>query len=88
MEFFFFFFPITWLVLSGAAAAYASNKGRSGIGIFFLSLFLSPLVGFFGRCRDGTCQQKVAPARIGWRILCAPGRRTRNDTVARMAVTP
>ena len=43
MEFFIF---ITWLVLSGAAAAYASNKGRSGVGIFFLSLFLSPLVGF------------------------------------------
>jgi RNA polymerase subunit RPABC4/transcription elongation factor Spt4 len=40
------FIFVTWLVLSIAAAVYASNKGRSGAGIFFLSLFLSPLVGF------------------------------------------
>jgi hypothetical protein len=44
MEFFIFF--ITWFALSGAPAAYASNKGRNGAGIFFLSLFMSPLVGF------------------------------------------
>jgi hypothetical protein len=43
MELFIF---VTWLVLSVAAAVYASNKGRSGAGIFFHSLFLSPLVGF------------------------------------------
>jgi len=43
MEFFIF---IGWLVLCGAAASIASSKGRSGIGIFFLSCFLSPLVGF------------------------------------------
>jgi len=43
MELFIF---VGWLVLCGASAVYASNKGRSGLGIFFLSLFLSPLVGF------------------------------------------
>jgi hypothetical protein len=41
-----FLIIVMWLVLAGAAAAYASNKGRSGAGIFFLSLLLSPLVGF------------------------------------------
>ena len=40
------FVVIAWLVLCGASAVYASNKGRSGVGIFFLSLLLSPLVGF------------------------------------------
>ena len=37
---------IPWLVLCGAAAVYASRKGRSGVGIFFVSLLLSPVVGF------------------------------------------
>src|SRR5450755_1306646 len=36
---------IVWLGLCGAAAYIAGNKGRSGLGIFFLSFFLSPLVG-------------------------------------------
>jgi len=34
-----------WLALCGVAAYVAGNKGRSGFGIFFLSFFLSPLVG-------------------------------------------
>lgn len=33
------------LPLCGVAAYIASKKGRSGIGLFFLSLLLSPLVG-------------------------------------------
>jgi len=61
MEWLFVF--VTWLVLSGAAAAYASNKGRSGVGIFFLSLFLSPLVGFVVAVAMGPDQQKLAAAR-------------------------
>lgn len=36
---------VTWLALCGVAAWIASNKGRNGAGAFFLSLFLSPLVG-------------------------------------------
>ncbi len=36
---------IAWLALCGAAAYIAANKGRSGVGVFFLSFFLSPLVG-------------------------------------------
>lgn len=34
-----------WVVLSIVAGAIASGKGRNGIGVFFLSLLLSPLVG-------------------------------------------
>lgn len=35
-----------WIVLAIAVGAYASSKGRSGVGFFFLSLLLSPLIGF------------------------------------------
>ncbi|MFZ0738437.1 MAG: hypothetical protein WAM96_15185 [Candidatus Acidiferrales bacterium] len=51
-----------WLVFSIAAAVYADKKGRSGVGIFFLSLFLSPLVGFLAAlCMNGN-EVKVAKA--------------------------
>lgn len=36
---------IGWLVFSLVAAWIASSKGRSGFGIFVLSVLLSPLVG-------------------------------------------
>ena len=34
-----------WIALCIVAGVGASNKGRSGVGYFFLSFFLSPLVG-------------------------------------------
>jgi hypothetical protein len=34
-----------WIVLAVAVGAWASNKGRSGVGFFFLALLLSPLLG-------------------------------------------
>ncbi len=34
------------VVLAVLVGVYASSKGRSGPGFFFLSLLLSPLVGF------------------------------------------
>ncbi len=37
---------VVWLVASSVVAWAASQKGRSGIGFFFLSLLLSPLIGF------------------------------------------
>ena len=37
---------LTWIVLSILVGVYASSKGRSGIGFFFLSIILSPLIGF------------------------------------------
>ena len=36
---------LLWLPLCFVAAWVASQKGRSGVGIFFLSLFLSPVIG-------------------------------------------
>ena len=36
---------IIWIVLCFVAAVIASNKGRSGVGFFILSLLLSPLIG-------------------------------------------
>jgi hypothetical protein len=36
---------IFWIFFSGIAAVIASSKGRSGIGFFMLSFFLSPLIG-------------------------------------------
>ena len=35
----------TWIALSILAGVIANNRGRSGLGFFFLSLFLSPLIG-------------------------------------------
>ncbi|WP_312839849.1 hypothetical protein [Delftia tsuruhatensis] len=34
-----------WLILCVLVGVWASKKGRSGIGAFLFSLFLSPLVG-------------------------------------------
>ncbi|MFB9214431.1 zinc ribbon domain-containing protein [Vibrio sinaloensis] len=39
------FVVILWLVFSVIVASVASSKGRSGIGFFFVSLILSPLIG-------------------------------------------
>lgn len=36
---------VLWLALSVAAGAIAVAKGRSGIGYFLISIFLTPLVG-------------------------------------------
>jgi len=34
-----------WLIFSIIVGAIASGKNRSGVGYFFISLFLSPLIG-------------------------------------------
>ena len=36
---------IIWLVFCVLVGAWANSRGKSGIGFFFLSLFLSPLIG-------------------------------------------
>lgn len=36
---------LIWIALCFVAGAIAGNKGRSGVGFFFLAFFLSPLVG-------------------------------------------
>lgn len=37
---------IFWIFFCALVAVYAGTKGRSGIGFFLLSLFLSPLIGY------------------------------------------
>ena len=37
---------ITWFILSILVGVYASSKGKSGVGYIFISLILSPLIGF------------------------------------------
>jgi len=37
---------IVWVLLAVLVGYWASQRGRSGIGAFFVSLILSPLVGF------------------------------------------
>ena len=54
---------IIWVLLSVAAGVYAANKGRSGMGCFFLSLFLSPLVGFVVALAMRPQERKIAQAR-------------------------
>jgi hypothetical protein len=39
-------FLFVWAFLSILCGIYANSKGRSGIGFFFLSVVLSPLIGF------------------------------------------
>ena len=38
-------FVVFWVLFSVAVGILASNRGRSGVGWFFLSLCLSPLLG-------------------------------------------
>jgi hypothetical protein len=38
-------FVLFWLLFAVAVGVYASNRGRSGFGWFFLSLIISPLLG-------------------------------------------
>lgn len=35
-----------WLMLALFVGMYASTKGHSGVGMFFVSVLLSPLIGF------------------------------------------
>jgi hypothetical protein len=54
---------ISWLTLCGVAAYVASNKGRSGMGVFFLAFFLSPLVGLIVAIAMSPDERKIAAAQ-------------------------
>jgi transposase-like protein len=56
-------FIIIWLALCIAVGFYAEGKGRSGVGIFFLSLLLSPLVGLVAALAMHPDEKRVAAAR-------------------------
>jgi hypothetical protein len=55
VEIFFF-----WVIFAILVGVYASNKGRSGAGFFFLSLLLSPLIGFIIAALSSPQREKVA----------------------------
>jgi transposase-like protein len=56
-------FVIIWLALCFAVGFYAEHKGRSGVGLFFLSLLLSPLVGFIAALVMNPDEKKLAAAQ-------------------------
>ena len=56
-----------WLVLSILAGVIASQKGRSAIGFFLLSLVLSPLVGLIAALVVGQNTSKVEEQKIASR---------------------
>ncbi len=56
-------FIIIWLALCIPVGFYAEGKGRSGVGIFFLSLFLSPLVGLVAALAMRPDEKKAAAAQ-------------------------
>ena len=55
-------FILFWFPLSIAVGVYASGKGRSGFGLFLLSVFLSPIVGllFAVALRDKAADRRHA----------------------------
>ena len=53
-----------WLVLCVVVGVIASNKGRSGIGLFFLALFLSPVVGIIVALVMSENTAKVEKAKV------------------------
>lgn len=55
-------FILFWFPLSIAVGVYASGRGRSGFGLFLLSVFLSPIVGllFAVALRDKAADRRHA----------------------------
>lgn len=77
---------LLWPVLCALVAWLASQKGRSGLGWFFLSFFLSPLIGLLGviAVPDRSAPRTEAPVRSGRDlVLChACNRPRRADSVS------
>ena len=59
MEIFFF-----WFVLAVLVGVYAEKKGRSGIGFFFLSILLSPLLGFLSALVVDEQREEIEARRV------------------------
>lgn len=55
---------ITWIALCFVAGAIASNKGRSAVGFFFLSFFLSPLIGILAALVAKSDPKKLEAQRV------------------------
>jgi hypothetical protein len=59
-----FTIAIFWIILSILCGVYANSKGRSGIGFFFLSLFISPLIGFIAAMIAKKNENKLEQIKI------------------------
>ncbi len=57
---------IFWFLFSLAAAVYATNKGRSGLGWFLISILLSPLIGliFLAVSKDLAATASASPSAL------------------------
>jgi hypothetical protein len=53
-----------WFALSIIAAIIASNKGRSGLGFFLLSVLLSPLIGIIAALIVSTDAERVEARQL------------------------
>lgn len=64
---------LIWLPLCAVCGWVASQKGRSGVGFFFLAFFLSPLVGLLAAIAVPSripAGAPAAPLRGGDLVLC------------------
>ena len=57
---------VIWLALSILAGVIASQKGRSGMGFFLLSLVLSPLVGLIAALVAGQNTRRIEERQIAF----------------------
>lgn len=73
---------LIWVVLSAVVGWAGSQKGRSGAGFFFLSLFLSPLIGLLVVIAVPKVEQATSAPKGNDFILChACNRPRRVDAV-------
>ena len=56
-----------WIILSILCGFLASGNGRSGVGYFFLSLLLSPLIGFIAVLIAGEDKEELENTKIASR---------------------
>ena len=56
-----------WIILSILCGFLASSNGRSGVGYFFLSLLLSPLIGFIAVLIAGEDKEELENTKIASR---------------------
>lgn len=59
-----FFVFVWWLALSFIAGIIAGKKGRSAVGFFFLSVFLSPLIGILAAAGARRNDRAIDEAKI------------------------
>jgi len=59
------YFIVLWVIPSAVAAWIARAKGRSGVGVFFLSLIATPIVGFIVAAAIKSKLESQPPSRPG-----------------------